>query len=302
MSNSCDHPDDMRHEPGPDDRLAEDILRGRVSAVPDEYHSLAQVMSSIRDTADGSAPEPSAALRQVFAEGIRRDEQAEAAPLAVPAARPRSWRRVLGRAAGLGVAAKIGLAGATAAAMAAGAGATGSLPGQDGPPSFLPWQIEAPADESDPGREIADEASDGAGDEGSTVVERTDDRPGDGYHQPPGGVDEADPGTEERGQQGEDATEVDDDARELREEAGEPGPREAPADPPARDGTDEPRPDDTASSQSDAPEADGDGRDEPAGDAASETPQDAADSAGADHTPASGDEQRGAEESDTSRR
>lgn len=230
MSGSCDHPDDMRHDPGPDDRLAEDILRGRVSAVPDEYHSLAQVMASIRSSADTAAPEPSAALRQVFAEGIRREEeQTDTAPAA--AARPRSWRRVLGRAAGLGLAAKLALAGATAAAMAAGAGATGSLPGQDGPPSFLPWQVEAPADESDPGREIADEADgagEGAGDEGSTVVERTDDLPGDGYRRSP--ADETESG--ERDQRDEDAAEVDEDARELRDEAGDPGPREAPAEPP----------------------------------------------------------------------
>lgn len=222
MSPRDDHPDEMRREPGPDDRLAEEILRGRTGAVPPEYHSLAEVVSSIRYSST-PPPEPSAALRHVFEEGIRRDEADETAPApqAAPATRGRMrLRRALPRLAGVGLAVKAVLAGAAAAAVAAGgAGAAGVLPGQDGPPAFLPWHLEDTdvADEADLGEEVSDEAVDDTGVDGPDVAERAREPRGDergdplrtGDQQPtPPAADPDDP--------------RDDAAEEHADEAGEP--------------------------------------------------------------------------------
>lgn len=221
MSSRHDHPDDMRRDPGIDERLAEDILRGRVDAVPGDHQPLAEMVSALRASTATSPPEPSAALQQVFAEGVRPEDAHDAVPTpaAVPAtARGGRLRGALPRVAGLGLAVKLALAGAAAAAVAGGAGAAGVLPGQDGPPSLLPWQIEerelpeeSESEGAEFGGEVADEAVTDTGVDGPDVAERAPEPRGDEHGDPlrSGRIDDAVPGA--------------DAADDHRDEHGEPG-------------------------------------------------------------------------------
>lgn len=147
-----------------DERDVEELLRGGSTTTRDEgLVALAGVMSVLRDEAE-VAPQPDAALRQVFSEGAG-SLATDAAPVAVPPAPGgpaqgtgglgAAWRRVLARGAALSLAAKLALAGAAVAGTAlGGAGAAGLLPGQSEAPS--------PTDPSDGPSQPADPGPDGS--------------------------------------------------------------------------------------------------------------------------------------------
>lgn len=162
----------MGRDHGLDDRLAEELLRGRPHAVPADHRGVAQTLAAIRHAATAT-PRPSDELREVFEQGVAEDAAHE-----VPAAAPSPSRTTpallrrgrlalrgpVAKVAGLSLLMKVTLGGmAVAAAGVGGAGAAGFLPGQGG---------AEPAEEADVGGEIADDAIEEGGVDGEEVAER----------------------------------------------------------------------------------------------------------------------------------
>ena len=182
MSDSYDH-GDMGRDHGFDDRLAEDLLRGRADAVGAEHQGLADALNAIRHSAS-APPRPSEHLQSIFANGIAEDELADV-PSPAPAKRPlpavlahggASLRGSVAKVAGLSLVMKLVLGGmAVAAAGVGGAGVAGVLPGQDEP---RPEPAEE-AEESEVGEEIADEAVEEGGVDGQDISERVREPRGD---------------------------------------------------------------------------------------------------------------------------
>lgn len=222
MSASCDDPDEMRRDHGLDERTTEDILRGRTTALDGTHRELAETIAVLRAQAI-ERPQPNDELLHMFAGGIDVPD-ALAAPAAASETTVASGRlghgrlilrKRLARLAGIGLVAKIALAGTAVAATAVGgAGAAGILPGQgDDPPPAEPAE-EAEADfgqdtaddateDSVDGQDIADEArqlrdaaADASRDDRSGQTEQEPREKGVGADET--GPDEADePGAEE---------------------------------------------------------------------------------------------------------
>lgn len=138
MSPPDDDTDDMRRDPDPDDRLAEELLRGRRAAVPEDDAPVIDALDAIR-ASTARRPRPSQELLRVFAEGVGTEEAPTTAPSTTTrsgGALARGGRRRLAlgrrtaRVAGLSLALKLGLGAAATAAIAGGAGVAGVLPGQ----------------------------------------------------------------------------------------------------------------------------------------------------------------------------
>jgi hypothetical protein len=121
-----------------DDAAADALLTGR--NVPVGFASVAAFAAAARGVADGPMPVPSAALQQIFADGLSPTIDAAPAPVvagsgverAAAAARPRAWRRrrmaVAELLTSLGMGAKVLLGVGVAGASVTAAGAAGVLP------------------------------------------------------------------------------------------------------------------------------------------------------------------------------
>lgn len=220
MSGPCDSPADMGDGRRLDDRLAEDLLRGRTDAVPEELRATAEVLGRLRSTT-ASAPQPSAELARVFAEGLGPDA-VETAPLPALAGASQTsviqrgrtaMRTFITRAAGLSLVAKLTI-GTTVAAAAVGAGAAGGgLPGGDVPA----------AERAEFGQQVAEDATDEeeAGVDGWEVSQNAQRRAEERRAERGEGDDNAgEDNASERGQQarelkGENASQNGQDAREA---------------------------------------------------------------------------------------
>lgn len=243
---------DMGRDHALDDRLTEEILRGRPDAVPSDHRGVAQALAAIRHAATATAtPRPSDELRAVFEHGVEEGAAHEvpaaaAAPSRTTPALLRRGRLALrgpvAKVAGLSLLMKVTLGGmAVAAAGVGGAGAAGFLPGQGG---------TEPAEEADVGREIADDAIEEGGVDGEEVAERVREPGG----QPTGGQptdapvlpgEAEEPGEDGREQADEHADDRADDGLEEAEQRTGEAPtadqrEQAPDEPPRTDGRDEP--------------------------------------------------------------
>jgi hypothetical protein len=146
VSTAGDDVPEMTSVPLLDDATMDAILDG--DRVPHGLDHLAAFAAGVRAVGDRPASPPSPQLAALLTHGAPA-----AAPCRPTRAVPRRTRRrsVLAKAAGLGLAAKIGVATTAAAAGVAGAGAAGVLPGSAG--SAVRGAIEAvtPVEFSDRG-------------------------------------------------------------------------------------------------------------------------------------------------------
>lgn len=193
MSHFCDDGYEMlTNRDGLDEAAIAAILAG---GQPDseELATLTELVRSIRFEAASTKPQPSAELAAVLAEGLATDKGELPATAASNVTGPApqasglpKWRRTramleiaLAKLASLGLAAKVGIAGAAVAAATTGAGAAGVLPGpvqdavSDTVGAVTPFEFP---DSSDRGGDVADDRS---GVDGAEVAEdATDDQPG----------------------------------------------------------------------------------------------------------------------------
>lgn len=123
MSAGCDD-GDMRRDPGLDDRLAEQLLRGHPVVSEPGDRLLADALAALRQTPRHTGPRPDRELQRIFASGVgtATDPGAAPAPATLPRKRTapaRGWRpaRLTIRAAGLGLIIKLALGAAVAAAV-----------------------------------------------------------------------------------------------------------------------------------------------------------------------------------------
>jgi hypothetical protein len=232
MSHPDDH-QDMGRDHDLDDRIAEELLRGRADAVGAEHRSLADALDAIRHTASAQ-PSPTEQLQSIFAHGLSEDDLADV-PSPAPATRQRpaavhrrgSLRGSVAKVAGLSLLVKLALGGmAVTAAAVGGAGMAGVLPGQDPPAT-------EPAEEAEVGQEIADEAVEEGGVDGQDVSQQLPERvreprgdepggqlPPDWSSEPDGHPDDAQlPGADPRDHAPEDAERGLDEAEQRRQDA-----------------------------------------------------------------------------------
>ena len=110
--------------------LTEDVVEALIKgdAVPTAYDPLARFAAEVRALGDGPAPAPSPDLATLLAGGrlLRPTPATPPGRPSGPGARRQASR--LGKVAGLGLAAKLGLGATVVAAGVAGAGAAGVLP------------------------------------------------------------------------------------------------------------------------------------------------------------------------------
>lgn len=180
-----------------DDNTVEAILARRHSET--HHEELTAVVRAIRSAAATTTPRPSAGLATLLDTGLQADGNGQRTspatghhtngngrgrakllapgalrPFPVPVAIPTERRRkpalqtIFARVASLGLAAKIGLAGAAVAAATTGAGAAGVLPGPvqdavaDVVRDVMPFEFPSSADDSAGfGGEVAEDATDG---------------------------------------------------------------------------------------------------------------------------------------------
>jgi hypothetical protein len=146
VSNAGDDVPEMPSVPLLDDATIEAILDG--DRVPHGLDQLAAFAAGVRAVGDRPASPPSPELAALLTQGVPA-----AAPRRPARAVPRHTRRrsVLAKAAGLGLAAKIGVATTAAAAGVVGAGAAGVLPGGAGGAVRDAIEAVTPVDFSDRG-------------------------------------------------------------------------------------------------------------------------------------------------------
>lgn len=156
-----------------DDRLVEDLLRGRPTPRALEQRHLAAAIAALQDVSAVDA-QPGPELQQLFAEGLRTlpaPVEPEPAPRRAAAWPSLGLRPLAARVAGLSLAFKLLLGGTAVAATAlGGAGAAGVLPGQaDRDPGAIHPEVEpeAPTEDDDP-TEPADTGTDDAPAGGTT--------------------------------------------------------------------------------------------------------------------------------------
>lgn len=290
MGSSYDHPDEMRRDRDFDDRLVEDLLRGRTDRVGEQHRDLADLLASIRDRAQVS-PRPDSELRHVFAEGV---EAGATTPAARPArrragaARSRPLvRRGAARVAGLSLLAKVALSGAVATAAVGGAGAAGVLPGQTGDvgeqddvedvgtgqeePAHGPTTEPGGSDATEPGRPGGGDLSGDGGRRGDGG-RPGDGRPGASVDEDDAERDEEDPGPAERGGQPDGPAEGRPDSEEEGRDEAEDRTADTPASDRAGDGSGDREPSDEGEPSDSGSDGVGDQGAED-GDAAEDPPQ-----------------------------
>jgi hypothetical protein len=170
MRPRCDDTADMghdrKHQRLLDERSVEALLLGRMEAVPDELLPLAGALQRLRSSTGD--PQPSAELLRVFAHGVG-GEAVDTAPAYTEMSRSEPnpiekgrtiMRTFIARAAGLSLAAKLGL-GTAVAAAAVGAGAAGGLGGDGEVPA---------AEQAEFGHEVAETAVEEGGVDGEEVA------------------------------------------------------------------------------------------------------------------------------------
>lgn len=129
MSDPGDHVPQMPATPLLDDDTIDALVEGR--PVADQHASLAAFACRVRAAGEGPPPPPAPALARLLREGVPSANGSR--PGAVSAAEtadhyPARRRHLVAKAAGIGIAAKIGLGVTAAAATVVGAGAGGLLP------------------------------------------------------------------------------------------------------------------------------------------------------------------------------